>query len=397
VVPHRSYQEVLSAARDLLALVRKAIIEIAPDRAGRLAALGVNPRYCPMFVNDEDFELGHCADMARGDVMIGPDGPKFIEFNVSGAFGGLVHFQLYQHAWQRIRELAGRPSFVGVDAVARQARLVERVCGRLGVLPSVVIVSDPLEWGTQVSTRIFATQAAMLRQHGVRATYLDFKDLLTGIGLPNVLREPLGIAMFTVQHAYEVGYTISPARAALDAGFRMIPSQSARFLHSKKVLALLSEGQPWMTDRDKALVARYVPWSRVVGDRKVEWRGHQHNLPELLLDRRERFAIKGATGYASNEVVLGWQVGEREWMEHVEQVLASDYHIAQERVSSLGYPLDMMRETGDIVRITANPVVSPFVLGGEPAGCYVRLVEDDRFDQTIGGPASIRACLLADA
>ena len=68
---------------------------LAGDRAGRIAALGIDPADCPLFTPDEDFELRHSADMTRADVIIGPDGPKFVEFNVSGAFGGMVHFQLY--------------------------------------------------------------------------------------------------------------------------------------------------------------------------------------------------------------------------------------------------------------------------------------------------------------
>ena len=395
VLPRPVDRDLLTATSTLFTLLRKAAMGLADDRAGRMAALGIDGEYCPMFTSDEQFEWAHCADMARADVVIGPDGPKFVEYNVSAAFGGLVHFGLYQRAWRRIREEAGRPGYVAADAYSRYARLIEAGCAELDVPPSAVLIGTPKDWGPDTTNRYFDVQVDLLRQQGVHAVHLDFPDLLDGIGLPGPLRWPLGMAAFTPQDAAEVGYDISPARQAIDAGMTLLPSQSARFLHNKQTLALLSEGLPWMTARDAEVVDRYVPWSRVVGDRKVYWRGEAHELPRLLLDRQEDFVLKGATGWSCLEVFFGVETSPQEWAARVGQAVLDGGFVVQERIRPLSYPLEVMTGPGEVRRILADPVVSPFCLGGAPAGCYVRFVEaGERL--AIGGTSAMRTCALAE-
>ena len=281
-----------------------------------------------------------------------------------------MHFGLYQRAWRRIREEAGRPGYVAADACSRYARLIEAGCAELDVPPSA------------------ALDARSTPRAGVRAE----RD---GIGLPGPLRWPLGMAAFTPQDAAEVGYDISPARQAIDAGMTLLPSQSARFLHNKQTLALLSEGLPWMTARDAEVVDRYVPWSRVVGDRKVYWRGEAHELPRLLLDRQQDFVLKGATGWSCLEVFFGVETSPQEWAARVGQAVLDGGFVVQERIRPLSYPLEVMTGPGEVRRILADPVVSPFCLGGAPAGRYVRFVEaGERL--AIGGTSAMRTCAVAE-
>lgn len=395
VVPVESFRELLRATADLLVLLRKAVVHRAEDRDGRVAALGVDRADCPMFVPDDDFELRHCADMARADVVISVDGPRFVEFNVGGAFGGMADFHAYHYAWRRIRERADRPAFLGVDVWARLAMLVERTCAELGVPPSAVIVDHLGDWDPANTPRILQLQVDGLRAHGIRARHLEMDELLDGIGLPGTLREPLGLSEFDLEDAREVGCDIGPARAALDAGFRMIPSQTSWLLHSKKTLAWLSEGLPWMTSEDKELVDRYVPWSRTVGDRPVRWRGRRYDLPRLLTGHQESFVLKGATGCGGKEVVFGASTEPGDWARMVEQAVRTGYPIAQEVVESATYPVDVMVESTEIVRVAARSVVSPFCLGGAPAGCLARFTSAAAPGLVRLADGAVLTCLLA--
>lgn len=397
VVPRESYHELLSAASGLLALLRRVALEVAPDRAGRLAALCVDPDTCPLFSDDEAFELRHFADMARPDVIIGPNGPKFIEFNVSGCFGGMAHALVHQRAWRRVRDAVGRPAFVSVDPYARYAELLANTCAELGVPPSAVLVGTARDWGPGTSNRVFDIQVDALRQYGVHATHLDFDDLLAGLGIPGTPSPAVGVAAFSQQDAENTGYDIEPARIAMAAGLRLIPTESSRFLHSKVTLALLSEGRPWMSARDVEMVRRYVPWSRVVGDRPVEWRGAMTDLPGLLIGSQDRFLLKGANGCAGEEVFPGWATSESAWAELVTKAVRDGGFIAQERVEHVPYPLDMLTESGAVERVRAEAVVSPFCLGGAPAGCYVRFTTLGGGADRIGGPGASRTCLVAEA
>lgn len=373
VVPLESYRELLSATGRMLDLLRRAALNSGTDRAGRLAALNLDPADCPIWTDDEEWELRHCADLARADVVVDEHGPKFIEFNVSGGFGGLVHFQLFHRAWQRIRDLAGQPALIGVDAYARLAVLVERTCAELGVPPSVALVGTPREWGSGTSRRNFLLQVDLLRHHGIRAEHLDFEELLDGVH-----RHPLGLAQFTVQDADALGYDIGPVREAQRRGFRLIPSATSWLLHTKRLLALVSEGQPWMTDADRELAARYVPWTRLVGDRKVRWRDTSYDLPALLLERQESFVVKGATGCSGDEVVFGARTTAAQWADLVARAVPANYHIVQEVVRPPSLPVDVLHASGEVTRVEANTVISPFVVGGVPAGCFARFIDTHR-------------------
>jgi hypothetical protein len=397
VLPLPAYRELLGAAADLLALIRESAAHSGANRAERLAALRLDPADRPHWTDDDAWELLHCADLARPDVVLGPDGPKFVEFNVSGAFGGMLHFQLYQRAWQRIREEAALPAFVGVDAYARLAQLVKDTCRELGVPPSVALIGTLREWGPDTPGRHFRQQVDLLRQHGVDAVHLDFEDLVDGIGTPGRLRHPLGIPQFDVHDAEELGYDVSPVRAAQAKGLRLIPSATSWMLHTKRQIALLSEGQPWMTARDHELAARYLPWSRLVGDRVVRWRDREYDLPTLLAEHRERFVLKGVTGFSGAQVFFGGRSTPADWTALIERAVASGNYIAQEVVDAVPMPVDVLAESGEITRVVANPVISPFVVQGAGAGCFARFVADRR-PGVISALSNARlTCLLAEA
>lgn len=397
LLPRPAYRELLDAAAALLALIRRSAEHSGATRAERLSALRLDPADCPYWTDDEEWELHHCADLARPDVVLSADGPKFVEFNVSGAFGGMLHFQLYQRAWQRIRDEAGQPAFVGVDAYARLARLIERTCRELGAPPAVVLVGTPREWGPGTPLRHFRHQADLLRQHGVEAVHLDFEDLLAGIGAPGPLRYPLGIAQFDVHDAEALGYDISPVRAAQAHGFRLIPSASSWLLHTKRQIALLSEGRPWMTAQQRDLADRYLPWSRIVGDRTVRWRGEEHDLRRLLIERRESFVVKGATGFSGGQVHFGGRTAPADWSALVERAAATGGYIAQEVVEAVPMPVDVLDATGAVERVVANPVISPFVVDGAGAGCFGRFVADRRPGIISALSRARLTCLLAEA
>jgi hypothetical protein len=392
VVPVESFRELLRAAVDLLALLRTAVLHLGEDRAGRIAALGIDPADCPLFIPDDDFELRHCADMARADVVVSRQGPKFIEFNVGGAIGGMADFQALSAAWRRIAEMAGRRAFLGVDIWAKLAMLVKRVCAEVGVPPSAVVVD---EIDPRNTARTVQLQVDGLRARGVHARHLGLDELLAGIGLPSRLREPVGVYELDLADARAAGCDLGPARAALDAGFRMIPSQTSWLLRSKKTLARLSEGLPWMSAADRELVDRYVPWSRVVGDRAVRWRGRHHELPRLLVEHQESFVLKGANGSGGNEVFFGGRTEAGAWARMVEQAIRTGYCIAQEVVESASYPVDVLLDSGDIARVPANAVVSPFCLGGMPAGCLARFMPAGRPRVVRCADGAVLTCLLA--
>lgn len=166
------------------------------------------------------------------------------------------------------------------------------------------------------------------------------------------------------------GIDFAPVRAA---GWRLVPSQSCGLLANKKVLAWPSAGRPWMTDAERELAERYLPWTREVGDRKVTWRGQQWDLQALLLSARESFTLKAATGMMGRTVLLGPMTEPATWAEAVERALAEDDSIAQEYVEPARLPVTLGDGSADgTATVRVAPVLSPCLYGAEPGGCWAR-------------------------
>src|SRR4051794_20593111 len=89
-LPRAACAELFRATAALLDLVRRTALASAASTDGRLAAYSMPPSEHQLFVDDPFIEERYADCVVRPDIVIGPDGPKFLEFNVSGALGGPV-------------------------------------------------------------------------------------------------------------------------------------------------------------------------------------------------------------------------------------------------------------------------------------------------------------------
>jgi hypothetical protein len=85
-------------------------------------------------------------------------------------------------------------------------------------------------------------------------------------------------------------------------------------------LALLSEKPGWLSDEDRDLVRKFVPWNRIV----------RAELPDRLLDEPGRFVLKGSSGLSGKEVYFGAHCAPGEWRQLVASAVESEYYVAQE-------------------------------------------------------------------
>jgi hypothetical protein len=118
------YEEMFAATRQLLQLLKRAVLKSAPTSAGRVAALGADDFAYPMFV-DGPVEERYCDCIARPDVVLHRGVPKFLEFNVGGAVGGPVQIELFQRAWMRIFDGPRRRRYAGYSPFSARAALFD--------------------------------------------------------------------------------------------------------------------------------------------------------------------------------------------------------------------------------------------------------------------------------
>jgi len=376
LLPRPVYTELHTAAAAVLDALVRVARRLGRDRTERLAALGVDPATTPLFTADEAWEWRYATSIARPDGFVTPDGIKFIEYNAGGGVGAAVQTQLLADTWVDVI-YAGQPVSAYRPFAAR-ADMFSRMAEREGTDRSVVLLGSVADLVRGVSsTRYFDVEVDYLRSRGLRAAFFEPTDLMNGIMAPDGrLRYPIGLRHFTVQEWGELGVNWAPVGQALEAGCQLISSETSSLLFNKKLLGVASEGQPGMSDADRALIARYLPWTRVVGDRDVEYRGATYRLDELLLARPERFLLKGATGMKGEDVLMGRDTDAAAWHTAVRTAVRDGNSVAQERVESLRYPMSVRYDDGRVGTGQVAPVLGPFVIGGRPGGCLARYFTD---------------------
>jgi hypothetical protein len=385
VLPRASYEELFRAARVLLRLLRRALVEAGPTRRARIDALGASDDEYPLFVDDEDVELSYCDAMARLDTVVGPDGPRFLEANVSGAVGNAVQTHLATRAWTDAYGGPGVAPFTGHDPFAARVAMYDDVCAERDLERAVALVGSVRDlFGGVPSTRYFDVELDHLRRNGYRAEFFEPEDLVDGLGLPGEPRFPLGLRHFTVPEWRDLGISWEPVQRALEAGCLLLSPQTCYLVANKKVMAWVSEEPAWMNDAERAFVRRYVPWTRVVTDGPAAWEGRSWDLPDLLVRRRERFVLKGAIGMKGLQVHLGCATPEAEWQDLVGRAVVDGDTVAQEFVEQGRCPVEWVEEPGDEARwAEVAPVLSPFVFGDRAAGCLARYFVTGEADRVV--------------
>jgi hypothetical protein len=153
---------------------------------------------------------------------------------------------------------------------------------------------------------------------------------------------------------------------------------SSYYYGSKSTIALLSEHREVLTDDEKALVDRLVPWTRYVRD-----------VPrDRLRADRENLIVKAAGGFAGAGVHPGWLLTDREWARVLDDVAGQPY-VVQERV----------RPTPDVVPGDDRPYLTTwgwFVTDQGFAGMSIRSMPfaDGAVVSYAGNPATKVSGLL---
>ncbi|WP_131589685.1 hypothetical protein [Streptomyces seoulensis] len=372
VLTRAAYDELFTAAIALLRLLRRALLESAPTAAGRIAALGADENMYPL-VADGPHEEKFATCMTRPDVIVTSTGPKFLEFNIGSGFGGVLDTSLNSAAWYAAFGGPEHSPFRGIDPLPVRDALFQRVIKELDVEPAVAVVGTARDVEGRDAGRYFGLQVDSLREKGIRADFFEPEELLEGIGSPGALRYQLGLRHFTVPDWRDLGIDLSPVQEALDRGCLLIATQTAYLVANKKVLGWLSEGLPWMTDSDREIVDRYIPWTRVAGDRPTHWKGATYSLPELLVEHREEFILKPAAGMMSRDVFVGRNCEPKLWESAVDTAVATEGYIAQDYVEATPCRISFSDSAAKATfEEEVFPVFSPFIFGNRPGGCMVR-------------------------
>ncbi|KUJ67108.1 hypothetical protein ACZ90_30150 [Streptomyces albus subsp. albus] len=375
-LPRASYAELFRVTAALLDLVRRTALEAAATTEGRLAAYRMPPSEHQLFLADQFTEERYADCVTRPDIVIGPNGPQFLEFNVSGALGGPVEAHCRLEVWRRLyADDQGRVPFGYQDPFAVRTAMFRDLCTELGAAPRVALLGSARDQGGL--TRYFDLQVDHFNSHGLTARFFEPEDLHLAWDCPPRLRYPLGLRDFTIPDWAELGIDTAPVQAALDHGCLLVGTQTATFLSSKLTLGMLSEGRPWMSATERALVDRYLPWTRILSHRKTHRGDRKVDLVRFAVEHRESLVLKAGLGMSGKQVVIGWEAEPSEWEAAVVAAAETGTSVVQDFVAPRTCRLAMIADDADQPhQVDIAPVFGPLLFGGRPAGLFSRFFGD---------------------
>ncbi|MFI2355946.1 hypothetical protein ACH5AG_14865 [Streptomyces anulatus] len=375
-IPRAAYAEIFRASVALVDLLRRAALESGHTTADRLAAYEMPAGEDRLWVSDPFIEERYADSVVRPDLVIGPDGPQFLEFNVSGALGGVVETQSRLAVWRGLHaDEEGRTPFRSPSPFAVRAEMFRSLSAELAVAPRVAVVGSARVTG--VERRYFEMEADYYNSHGLTARFFEPEELPEAWDCAPHLRYPVGLRNFTIPDWLDAGLDTTPVQGALDHGCLLVGTQTSTFLHSKLTMGLLSEGRPWMTEGDRGLVQRYLPWTRILSERRTEREGQQVDLLPFVLKNRELLVLKAALGESGQQVTIGREADQAAWESAVGEAVQGRTSVVQEFVRPgtcrVALIADGVDEPYDV---DVAPVLGPLLFGGRPAGLFCRFFGD---------------------
>ncbi|MGN9768195.1 hypothetical protein ACTMS2_23925 [Micromonospora sp. SD12] len=375
-VPRRSYAQLFQVAAALVGLLRRTALETAPTTEGRLAAYRMPQSEHQLFVRDPFVEERYPDSVVRPDVVIGPQGPQFLEFNVSGALGGVVETHCRLEVWRRLHaDAEGRTPFTSPDPFAVRAEMYRSLSAELAAAPRIAIVGSARVYG--VRSRYFQLEADYLNNHGLTARFFEPEELPQAWDCPPHLRYPVGLRNFTIPDWLDAGLDTSYVQDALDNGCLLVGTQTSTFMHSKLTMGLLSEGRPWMSAAERRLVDQYVPWTRILSDRRTARAGREVELLPFVLANRDLLVLKAGLGESGKQVVIGGEVDQATWESAVTEAAADGTSVVQDFVVPRTCRVALVADGADEPHdAEVAPVIGPLLFGGRPAGLFCRYYGD---------------------
>jgi len=239
--------------------------------------------------------------------------------------------------------------------------------------------------------------------------FVMFRGHLTDLGIPCVIADPgeveyrdgkLYAGDVAVDLVYKrvllhelvqkLGVDTPLLRAVRDGKVCMVNSPRGKILHKKASLAVLTdERNRGLFDAEAVQAIRdFVPWTRVVEERRTVHHEAEVDLVPHVLRNRERFVLKPNDDYGGAGIVLGWTVDDAEWEQALARALAAPY-IVQERVAIPYEPYPSM--DGDRVVVAERMIdTAPFVsYGAHCDGVLTRLSTAALLNVTAGGGSTV--------
>jgi hypothetical protein len=158
-----------------------------------------------------------------------------------------------------------------------------------------------------------------------------------------------------------------------------------KIMHKKASFELLTDEDcaNWFTAKERAAVARCIPWTRRMADRRTTCHGRSVELLDFVRENRQRLVLKPNDDYGGHGVYLGPHLEEPAWENAIATALSADY-VVQEAVELSPEEFPIFSQTD----WNFQPMfvdTNPFLFCGKVCGALVRLSNSPVVNVTSGG------------
>ncbi len=178
-------------------------------------------------------------------------------------------------------------------------------------------------------------------------------------------------------------------RACVARAVCMANTFRCKIAHKKAFFAVLTDDRNagLFGSAERELIARHVPWTRLVAGVKTTRNGEPIELLDHVRRRRDDFVLKPNDEYGGTGVTLGWETSASDWDAAIESALAgpSRAWVVQQRIA-------VRRETfpqhDPGVGVTMREMLvdsAPYLFRGRLAGFLTRLSSTGLANVTSGG------------
>ncbi|MEQ1692267.1 MAG: circularly permuted type 2 ATP-grasp protein [Gemmatimonas sp.] len=379
----------------------EAVRRAAMDNSALRAQFGLTAWEEQLIHADPGFPVASPTSRLDAFFASGDEGLKFTEYNAETPAGAAYNDALSRvmlalpvmHEFSRTHAVVPIPAAPSVIHA-----LLDAYHGFRGVRerPTVVI----LDWN-DVPTRsefvLFEREFAAL---GIDAFIGDPRDaeyvggkLFVGGKAVTLIYKRVLIDELVTREGLE-----SPVvRAVRERAVCMVNPFRCKLLHKKASLAVVSDERqaPLLTPAQRTAVARHVPWTRVVEERRTSYQNETVDLLSFIAERRETMVLKPNDEYGGKGIVLGWTVDDDTWQSAIRTALAEPF-IVQERVEIPSEPwpawVDGALHISDRMLDTAPFLVDGVVM----TGCLTRIATDPLLNVTAGGGSNVPTFLVEE-
>jgi len=386
LVDRPSWNTLRDTGGALLELAARVARRVFEGDAGRLAAyLGIpaaQARWMTLDPGPPDVLL------SRLDAFVTPRGPRFIEIN-SDAPAGFGYGDRMAEVFSRLpvfREFAAARPVTYLPSAPPLIQAVLAEWGRRGgrAAPVVAIV----DWADVKTRSDQDILRASFEAAGVRCVLADPREMAVRDGRLRVGAEAVDLVyrralLSELAERHDEAEPLLSAyrdrRAVFVNSFRCGLSEDKAFFG-----ILTDEAHAGlMTDDERQVVARTVPWTRRVEERRTLKDGQAIDLVPYVLDHASELVLKPAHGYGGQSVMVGEEATPAAWKAAVMAALAAPW-VVQEKVAIPREEFPVFEDGRlefDALGVNANP----FYAAGAEAGAVARASRSAVINVSAGG------------